>query len=152
MCLERKAAATGWEFFPILGFFLRQRQFSEAIHTQYGVKCLGFSGAERIPRFFFLFLSLRHALVWWCASHCFGQKNSQATSLCKFSMKSQSQILSGWMCWSVNHLWKKSLCMYSCLLLVTVGLCSSQVVDVAKAIINAIKNPDAKGKTYALAG
>ncbi|XP_027765833.1 NADH dehydrogenase [ubiquinone] 1 alpha subcomplex subunit 9, mitochondrial-like, partial [Empidonax traillii] len=26
------------------------------------------------------------------------------------------------------------------------------VVDVAKAIINAIKNPDAKGKTYALAG
>jgi len=26
------------------------------------------------------------------------------------------------------------------------------VVDVAKAIVNAIKDPDAKGKTYALAG
>uniref|UniRef100_A0A673XPU2 NADH dehydrogenase [ubiquinone] 1 alpha subcomplex subunit 9, mitochondrial n=1 Tax=Salmo trutta TaxID=8032 RepID=A0A673XPU2_SALTR len=30
--------------------------------------------------------------------------------------------------------------------------CSSQVVDVAKAIINAIKDPDANGKTYALVG
>lgn len=27
-----------------------------------------------------------------------------------------------------------------------------QVVDVAKAIINAIKDPDANGKTYALVG
>lgn len=31
-------------------------------------------------------------------------------------------------------------------------VCSFQVVDVAKAIINAIKDPDANGKTYALVG
>lgn len=40
--------------------------------------------------------------------------------------------------------------MHSCFLLVII--CFSQVVDVAKAIINAVKDPDAKGKTYALAG
>lgn len=30
--------------------------------------------------------------------------------------------------------------------------CFLQVVDVAKAIVNAIKDPDANGKTYALVG
>lgn len=40
--------------------------------------------------------------------------------------------------------------MHSYFLLVII--CFLQVVDVAKAIINAIKDPDAKGKTYALAG
>lgn len=42
--------------------------------------------------------------------------------------------------------------MHSCFLLVIDWIYFSQVVDVAKAIINAIKDPDAKGKTYALAG
>lgn len=43
--------------------------------------------------------------------------------------------------------------MHSCFLLTIICYyCFSQVVDVAKAIINAIKDPDAKGKTYALAG
>lgn len=32
------------------------------------------------------------------------------------------------------------------------GPFTAQVVDVAKAIINAIKDPDANGKTYALVG
>lgn len=52
----------------------------------------------------------------------------------------------------VNHFWNRSVCMHSYFLLVIVWICFSQVVDVAKAIINAIKDPDAKGKTYALAG
>lgn len=100
MYLEKNVVAISWEFFSI-PFFLKLSPFSEEIHTQCGVKCLGYSGTEIIPRFY-LFFSVRHALVWWCASYFSGQKNSQATSLCKFSMKSQSQILGGWMCWSVN--------------------------------------------------
>jgi len=32
-------------------------------------------------------LSFRHALVSWCASDFSGQKNNEATSICKFSIK-----------------------------------------------------------------
>lgn len=103
---------------------------------------------------------VRHALVWWCASYFSGQKNSEATGICKFSIKQDNPKSSVCVCvcvqffsfHPVNHFWNRSVCTHSYFLLVIVWICFSQVVDVAKAIINAIKDPDAKGKTYALAG
>lgn len=52
----------------------------------------------------------------------------------------------------VNHFLKRRLWICSCIHVFLVIICFSQVVDVAKAIINAVKDPDAKGKTYALVG
>lgn len=56
MYLEKNVVAISWEFFSI-PFFLKLSPFSEEIHTQCGVKCLGHSGTEIIPRFSLFFLS-----------------------------------------------------------------------------------------------
>lgn len=74
----------------------------------------------------------RHALVWECrASHLHGKEDREAACSCECVCPHDvSPVYS-----------TDSLCF-----------CSSQVVDVAKAIINAIKDPDANGKTYALVG
>lgn len=105
-------------------------------------------------------LSVRHALVRWGASYCSGQKNSEATSIRKYSTEQDNLrfcvCVRACVCvWCVSFFspfWKRSVCMHPCSLLVIFWICFSQVVDVAKAIVNAIKDPDAKGKTYALAG
>lgn len=102
---------------PNPSFFVKISQFSEDIHSQCGSNVLVILVLKGFPDF--LFFSIRHALVWWCPSCFSGQKNSEATSLCKFSMKSQSQMLGGWMCRSVKNLWQESVCVYSCFLLVT---------------------------------
>lgn len=85
----------------------------------------------------------RHALVWkFCSTHIHGEEECEAACLCKY-VKRRQQHFSVFFKFEWQSILTDSTNTFSFL---------SQVVDVAKAIINAVRDPDANGKTYALVG
>lgn len=90
----------------------------------------------------------RHALVWkFCSTHIHGEQECEAACVCKYVERMQQHFLftikNVFFKFEWHSIFTDPINTFSYL---------SQVVDVAKAIINAVRDPDANGKTYALAG
>lgn len=109
---------------------------------------------------FIVFGSLlyRHPLVWTlCPSHINGKEDGEAACLCEHAERTRLlnltfvfQLLPNPQLFRKLKLFSFSLPGSS--LKAKSSHTFSQVTDVAKAILNAIRDPDSNGKTYAIVG